>query len=310
MKITRRTFLKDAGLVVGILGLSQSAVPQVAEALELLASGRAPVLWLQGQACSGCSISLLNSESPSPADLLTRYLSLYFHHTLSAATGVAARKVLEQSIADERTVLVVEGSVPAGMPKACTLGDETFNELLIRAAKGAQAVVCVGACASFGGIPAAQGNPTGALDVPTFLQQAGIEKPVINLPGCPTHPAWSVGTILHLLRGSLPELDELHRPKAYYNELLHDQCPLFAKYQIQEFARLPGEDGCLFKLGCQGAITKADCSMRGWNGGVNWCVRTRGVCVGCARPEFARDRDYPFYRIHESATNGPRDKES
>lgn len=304
MELTRRTFLKDAALLAGALGLGQGLIPQMAEGLELLASGRAPVLWLQGQACSGCSISLLNSESPSPAELLTRYLSLYFHHTLSAATGVAARGVIEKAIDDKRVILVVEGSVPAAMPQACTLGDESFNDLLVRAAKGAQGVVAIGACASFGGIPAAEGNLTGATAVGSFLKEAGVEKPVVNLPGCPAHPAWSVGTILHLLRGSIPELDGLGRPKAFYGGLLHDQCPYFAKYQVQDFAKHPGEAGCLFKLGCQGPITHADCSMRGWNGGVNWCIRSRGVCAGCARPEFARKRDYPFYRFTENGTKG------
>ncbi len=304
MSITRRTFLKDAGLLIGLLGLQPVALAEVAEALELLATGRAPVLWLQGQACSGCSVSLLNSESPSPADLLTRYLSLYFHQTLAAATGVAAQGCLEQALKEERRILVVEGAVPAGMPHACMLGEESFNDLLLRSARGAQAVVNVGSCACFGGIPGGEENQTGAVGVSSFLKGKKVQTPQFSLPGCPVHPAWIVGTLMQLVRGGSLPTDELGRPRAFYGGLLHDQCPFFAKYQVQEFARHPGDKGCLFKLGCQGPITHADCSLRGWNGGVNWCVRAGGVCVGCARPEFAQHKNYPFYRFNEGETEG------
>ena len=107
MKITRRTFLKDASLLIAGMGLSQTLTPSVAEALEELAGGRAPLLWLQGQSCSGCSVSLLNSTNPGPADLLTRYLSLYFHQTLSAATGSTAHQSVEQAIKKGNYILAI-----------------------------------------------------------------------------------------------------------------------------------------------------------------------------------------------------------
>ena len=300
MNISRRTFLKDASLLLAGLGLSQTLAPTVVEALEELAGGRAPLLWLQGQSCSGCSVSLLNSENPGPADLLTRYLSLYFHQTLSAATGEKAHSAVESAIKSGGYILAVEGAVPLKVKDACRFADEDFADLLSRAARNAKAVVAVGTCASFGGIPAAPPNLTGAESVATALQQAGMQTPVINLPGCPAHPAWMVGSLVYVLKIGLPDLDDKLRPKRFYNQILHEQCPFFAQYQKKNFAKALGEEGCMFKMGCQGVVTQADCSMRGWNSGVNWCVRARTNCVGCARPEFARDPQFPFFRLNES----------
>lgn len=300
MAMDRRTFLKDAGLLLAGLGLGPALRPQFAQALEELAAGRAPVLWLQGQSCSGCSVSLLNSERPGPAELLTRYLSLYFHQTLSAATGDAAREALERAIEAGGYLLVTEGSVPLAVPEACLVGHEPYGRLLERAARRAKAVLSVGTCACFGGIPAAPPNRTGAAPTAQALARAGISVPLVHLPGCPPHPAWMVGNVVHLLRVGMPALDEHLRPVRTYGQLLHDQCPHFAEYGRQEFATALGGPGCQFKLGCQGVITHADCSHRGWNGGVNWCVRARAPCVGCARPDFARDPAYAFYRLNEA----------
>ena len=299
MKLSRRTFLKDAGLLLAGLGFSQTLAPTFADALEELAGGRAPLLWLQGQSCSGCSVSLLNSKNPGPADLLTRYLFLYFHQTLSAATGETAHSSVEQAIACGGYILAVEGAVPLKIREACRFADEDFADLLFRAARKAKAVVSIGTCAAFGGVPAAPPNLTGATPVAQALQQAGIKVPLINLPGCPSHPAWMVGSLVHVLKIGIPPLDKEGRPLKFYSQNLHEQCPYFAQYQKKNFAKSLGDEGCMFKMGCQGVVTQADCSMRAWNGGTNWCIKSRTNCVGCARPEFARDQQFPFYRLNE-----------
>jgi len=301
MKIDRRTFLKDAGILVAGLGLGSGFLPKFADALESMASGRAPIIWLQGQACSGCSVSLLNADMPGPVDLITRYLSLYFHPTLSAATGNSARTALESALNTKGYILAIEGSIPLGLPEACVVGEENFSELFYRAAKNAASIISVGTCASFGGVPAAPPNLSGAVGAGEALERNNIVKPVINLPGCPAHPAWIVGNIVRVLSAGIPDLDERNRPRMNYGSLLHEQCPYFARYQAQKFAKAPGEDGCLFKLGCQGVVTHADCSLRGWNSGVNWCIKGRAVCAGCARPEFASDPSFPFYRLNEES---------
>lgn len=302
--ISRRTFLKDAGLIVAGMGLAPSLLPKIAHGLEQMSTGRAPILWIQGQSCSGCSVSLLNSSHPGPADLLTRYLSLYFHQTLCAATGACATDALQAAVSNGDYILVVEGAIPVGMPEACVINQESFYSLFQRAAEKAKAVVAVGTCAAFGGIPAAPPNVTGAASVQEALKKAGMKVPLINLPGCPAHPDWIVGNLVHVLKVGVPQLDEHARPKRTYGRLLHDQCPYFAQYQAKEFARAPGEEGCQFKLGCQGVVTHSDCSLRGWNGGVNWCIRSRAVCAGCGRPEFARDRDFAFYRLNDTGYQG------
>ena len=301
-KLTRRDFLGLGTKLAALLGLGPAAIPQVVEALETLAGGLAPVLWLQGLSCSGCSVSLLNAEAPGPAELLTRYISMRFHSTLSAATGQTAMDLVHRTTAEGGHILVVEGSLPSTMAKACIMGGEAVGSLVTQAARTARAVVAVGTCASFGGIPAAEANPTGALGVAAFLQAQGVAAPVVHLPGCPAHPDWIVGTLAHLLRFGLPALDDRGRPVAFYGRPVHDQCPRFADYEREHFATTFATDGCLFQLGCLGPVTHADCPVRYWNGRTNTCIQAGGPCVGCAAPEFARDKSFPFYRKTPAAS--------
>lgn len=293
--ITRRQFLAWGAKLAALMGLEASAIPKVAEALESLASGNAPLLWLQGLSCSGCSVSLLNSEAPGPAEIITGYISLLFHSTLSAATGEVAVEVINRTIEHGGYYLVVEGSIPAGMPRACMLGGEPITKQVLRAAGNAKAVISVGTCAAFGGIPAAENNPTGAVGVPTFLANENITTPVIRVPGCPAHPDWIVGTLVHILKFGFPELDALQRPIMFYNRMVHDQCPRFSDYERERFAKAFSDDGCLFKLGCLGPVTHADCALRFWNGGTNYCIKAGAPCIGCASEDFALSASFPFY---------------
>ena len=293
--ITRRSFLTLSLRLAALMGLGSSAVPAMADALERIVRGRAPALWLQGQCCSGCSVSLLDSEPLGADQLLTRQIALAFHQTLSGATGHQAVDTVDRAIAAGGFVLVVEGSVPAAMPHACFFGEENFGSQLLRAARAAKAVVAVGTCATSGGIPAAEGNATGAVSVPTFLKQAGVAVPCISIPGCPAHPDWIVGTLVHVLQFGLPQLDNAGRPAAFFGKLVHDQCPRFADYERENFAKNFGDDGCLFHLGCAGPLTHADCNLRQWNGGTNTCIRSGAPCIGCAWEGFAAKRDFPFY---------------
>jgi len=285
--LNRRSFLELSTKLCAVMGLAASAIPRLAEAAEELASGNAPVLWLQGQSCSGCSISLLDAEAISPVQLITRYINLSFHQTLSTTTGQQAVETVNKIISAGGYILIVEGAVPAGMPKACTFGGEAFGEQLIRAAQKAKAVIAVGSCAAFGGIPGAENNPTGAVSVPQYLKDQHISTPTILTPGCPCHPDWLLGTVTYLLKLGMPPLDELGRPKAFYSRLVHDQCPRFADYERERFARTFGDEGCLFKLGCLGPITHTDCSVRPWNSGVNSCIRAGAPCIGCGGEQFA-----------------------
>ncbi len=298
--INRREFLKTSAKLAAMMGLGSSAIPEIAEAMKQLSSGNPPVLWIQGLSCSGCSVSLLNSENPGPAQLLMRYISLMAHSTLSTATGKTFMDVLNKSIDQGGYYLVVEGSIPSGMPKACLVGHEPITKMVSRAARNANAVIAVGSCASFGGIPSAENNPTGAVSVPDFLNTKGISKPTIILPGCPAHPDWTVGTIVHVLKFGIPALDEKNRPKMFYSKLIHDQCPKFSDYERENFAKSFSDDGCLFKLGCLGPNTHADCTVRFWNSGINTCIIAGGPCIGCASEDYASKTSFPFYRKGEA----------
>lgn len=294
-RLNRREFLQMGGQLAVAMGLGLGAAPRLAEALETLASGTAPVVWLQGLSCSGCSVSLLNSRAPSPYALLTQYISLRFHSTLSVATGKVAMDVLHKSVEEGGHFLVVEGAIPAKMPLACTMGEEPIGDLVKAAAKTAKAVIAIGTCAAFGGVPAAANNPTGAASVPDFLKEAGIGTATIRLPGCPCHPDWLVGTLAYVLQFGLPKLDDDARPLMFYERLIHDQCPRFADYERERFAKKFGDDGCLFKLGCLGVVTRADCTYRHWNRGVNTCIKAGAPCIGCASTTFCAQADLPFY---------------
>ncbi len=293
--LSRRDFLKLASQVTLATGLGAGAIPRAAQALEELASGTAPVLWLQGLSCSGCSVSFLNAEAPGPAQIITEFISLLFHSNVSAATGHDCMDIVHQATKTGGFTLVVEGALPARMPKACLMGEEPMTNLVANAAAKAKAVLAVGTCASFGGIPAAENNPTGAMGVPEFLESKNIATPTIALPGCPCHPDWLVGTLVHVLKFGLPELDERGRPSMFYGRLVHDQCPLFAEYERENFAKHFGDDGCLFELGCLGPLTHADCTLRQWNSGTNTCIRAGAPCIGCASENFAAQTSLPFY---------------
>lgn len=298
-KFTRREFIELSGKFAALMGLGSTAIPGLSQALEQLSRKNSPILWLQGQSCSGCSVSLLNSEDPGPVSLLTEYMSLLFHQTLSTATGFNAMDVVEKSIEKGGYLLVVEGSISAGMPEACMMGHESIVDLVKRASEKATAIAAVGTCAAFGGIPAAENNPTGAIGVPEFLKRQKINKPIIALPGCPVHPDWLVGTLAHILKFGIPPLDDRGRPKMFYSKLIHDRCPRFPEYERENFAQSFSDDGCLFKLGCLGTNTYADCTLRYWNSGINSCIPAGGPCIGCASEDFARMISLPFYRKRE-----------
>jgi len=51
----------------------------------------------------------------------------------------------------------------------------------------------------------------------------------------------------------------------------------------------------MFKLGCRGPVTKADCPTRKWNEYVNWPVGDNTPCIGCAQAFFP-DGMEPFVR--------------
>jgi quinone-reactive Ni/Fe-hydrogenase small subunit len=190
-----------------------------------------------------------------------------------------------------RYLCVVEGSIPIGEGKEwCTIGAkaETFEEHLLRVANNSAAVVAVGTCATFGGVPAASPNPTGAVGVQDIVR----DVPVINIPACPANPANITGTILHfVLTGGIPELDHLNRPKFAFGYRIHDNCERRAHFDAGEFVEEWGDEGaennfCLYKMGCKGPMTFNNCSIIRYNSGTNWPIGAGHGCIGCSEPQF------------------------
>lgn len=296
--VSRRDFLKMAGRITAAFGLGATAVPRAAQALEEMYGGVAPVLWLQGSNCSGCSVSLLNTYPLMPVPLLTKHISLKFHQTLSTTQGAQAVATVNETITRGGYVLVVEGAVPLGLRNACSFGGEDFADLLGRAVPQATHILAVGACGCFGGIPSAPPNPIGAVGMGDYLTEAGLDplnKPLINVPGCPPHPDWMVGTIVHLLNFGVPPLDTELRPTAFFGKTVHTLCPHKSRGRGNR-AREIGDHGCMMDLGCRGQWTEADCTVRRWNGGASDCLVSQGGCIGCTSPDFAKDGK-PFYSV-------------
>jgi hydrogenase small subunit len=234
-----------------------------------------------------------------------RHINLRFHPTIMAGAGAPVIEIMEDTSRQKKGnyILVVEGAIPVAEGGIYGVVGEKEGKpvsMLSRVeslASDALVVIALGTCAAFGGIPAAHPNPTQCRGMGDVLQVRGIDTPMVNLPGCPPHPDWFVGTVASILLSGLPrpeDLDEYRRPKAFYGQLIHENCPRRAYYDEQKFAKKLGDPGCLYELGCKGAVTYADCPLRLWNNGVNWCIGSGSPCLGCTEPGFP-DMVSPFY---------------
>ena len=309
--LTRRDFMKWASAACAAMMLPASFTPLVARAAELM--NRVPVIWLELQDCAGNSEAILRSDAPTIDELILETISLEFNETLMAAAGHAAEAHLEEAMHTfkGKYICVVEGAIPRAMDGLYgTIGakGETFEEHLIRVASDSAAVVAVGTCATFGGVPAAAPNPTGAVGVQDVVKG----KAIINIPACPANPANITGTILHfVLTGTIPELDHLNRPKFAFGYRIHDNCERRAHFDAGEFVEEWGDAGaqnnfCLYKMGCKGPMTFNNCSIVRYNSGTNWPIGAGHGCIGCSEPQFwdkyAQER--PMANTHFKAPTG------
>jgi len=289
--LSRRDFMKWASAACAAMMLPATFTPMVAKAAELM--NRIPVIWIELQDCAGNSEAILRSDSPTIDELILETISLEFNETLMAAAGHAAEEHLEEAMHTfkGKYLCVVEGAIPRAMDGLYgTIGAkaETFEEHLKRVAGNSAAVVAVGTCATFGGVPAAAPNPTGAVGVQDIIKN----KPIINIPACPANPANITGTILHfVLSGQIPELDHLNRPKFAFGYRIHDNCERRAHFDAGEFVEEWGDEGaknnfCLYKMGCKGPMTFNNCSVVKYNSGTNWPIGAGHGCIGCSEPQF------------------------
>lgn len=286
--VSRRQFLKYCAATAAVFGLDYYFGGLFAQSAAA-AIKKKPILWIQGQGCTGCSCSLLSSMSPGPGEILLDLVSMRFNTTIMNSAGHISGKTLLDTVEEGGYILVVEGSIPTVDPRFCFVDGMPFDELLRKTSKNAAAVIAAGSCSAFGGIPRA--GFTGAKSVQEFV----TDKPVVNIPGCPFKPDWLVGTLLYYLNFSkLPPLDELKRPAAYFGDhFIHDTCPRVGYFEKGQFLtdwNNPATvDWCLLKMGCKGPVTHADCNRIWFNDGVNSCIRSGAPCAGCVEPQFYKD---------------------
>jgi NiFe hydrogenase small subunit HydA len=325
--MNRRTFIKAVGALGASLFL-QTYKSDIAKALQL---SETKVVWLHGVMDSGCSISMLDGSSPDIVEFLQEYnLKLLYHEVLMMQQGIFVdgrlantselnSEILLDDILEREKgyVLVSEGAIangPNGTGKYMMLGGRPYKEIYEKAARNASVIVAIGQCATNSGVNAARSDIAGLMDhrgVAFTLEDAskgivdllGIDTPVINVNGCPAHPDWVFLTIGAIVLGKIkvPDdlpyvLDEWKRPKVFFppDHVVHDNCPRRGYYDRGEFDLTVGGPKCLWKLGCKGPYSHADCALRHWNGHRSFCPQAGSPCIGCVQPGFP-DSTRPFY---------------
>jgi hydrogenase small subunit len=283
------------------------------------------VLWINaGLSCDGDSVSLTAATQPSVEDIALGALpglpTVQFHWPLvDYQVGDDFMEWFWKADAGtlDPFVLVVEGSIPneaiknegywTGFgnrgPGPSKFSDQpmTTSEWLDRLAPRALAVVCAGTCATYGGIHAMAGNPTGAMGVPDYLgwnwrSKAGI--PIVCVPGCPVQPDNLSETLLYLLyqatgQAAMIPLDEALRPTWLFGRTVHEGCDRAGYYEQGDFAHEYGSPKCIVKIGCWGPVVKCNVTKRGWMAGIGGCPNVGGICIGCTMPGFP-DKFMPF----------------
>jgi hydrogenase small subunit len=277
-------------MAAAAVGLSGSAAVEMAEAA---VKGLKPsLIWLHFQECTGCTESLLRTSAPGLAEVILDLVSLDYHETLFAAAGHQAEAALKSAMAANKGkyICVVEGAIPTRDNGIyCMIGGRTAIDILNDVAEDAGAIIALGSCASWGGVASAEPNPTGATGAPMILKG----KTVVTIPGCPSNPYNFLGVALqYATYGTLPKLDELGRPAFAYGRTIHEHCPRRAHFDAGRFAETFGDEGhrqgyCLYKLGCKGPATHANCSVSHFCEVVDaWPIGIGSPCFGCTESKI------------------------
>ena len=284
------------------------------------------VFWFAGASCDGCTVSVTGAQSPTVESLMMGahpgLPRVILHHpVVNLESGPAFLRPMELAVQgrlDAPYVVVVEGSLCDEVQAVskggywCGQGEEpwgregelrdvTASEWVARLAPGAAATIAIGTCATWGGIPAAAGNPTGAMGVIDFLgngYRSAAGLPVVNIPGCaPVGDNFTetAAALLYFLQGfgPLPEFDELGRPAWLYGETVHHQCGRGAYFEEGTFGADFGAKECLVEIGCWGPVVQCNISSRGAINNAGGCMNVGGACIGCTMPGFP-DQFAPF----------------
>jgi hydrogenase small subunit len=278
------------------------------------------VLWITaGLSCDGDTISVTAATQPSIEDLILGALPwiprIRLHNPFLAFENGDDfvrffRDASEGKLAP--FILVIEGSIPneknkqdgywASFGTDPTTGQPiTTCDWIDRLAPKAWAVIAAGTCATYGGIHAMEGNPTGCMGLADYLgwnwkSSAGI--PIVCVPGCPVQPDNFTEVLLYLLNmvaGRAPTipLDDALRPTWLFGSTVHEGCDRGGYYEQAQFADEYGSPTCIVKLGCWGPVVQCNVGKRGWTNGIGGCPNVGGICIGCTMPGFP-DKFMPF----------------
>ena len=285
------------------------------------------ILWLtSGLGCDGDSVALTAATNPSLEDLLRGCLPgmppiILYNPMLAFETGAAFVQAFERAAAGELDpfILVLEGSVPneqingeghwAGMGVDAATGQPVLTNTWIDSlAPRAAAVLAIGTCAAYGGVPAMRNNPTGAMGLRDYLGwnwRSRLGVPIVNLPGCPVVPDNITETLLCMalhLAGMGPEmeLDDQGRPVRMFGATVHERCDRAGLAEHGAFSEGQDDGRCLVKLGCKGPVVKCNVPVRGWVNGVGGCPNVGGICMACTMPGFP-DKYMPFVEMDSAA---------
>ena len=166
------------------------------------------VLWITaGLSCDGDSVSITAATQPSMEDVVLGAIpglpKVHLHNpVLAYEMGDEFMKYwyLAEEGRLEPFVLVVEGSIPNEKIKKegywAALGTDkktgqpiTTCEWIDRLAPKALAIVAAGTCATYGGIHAMEGNPTGCMGLADYLGWTGNRRPACPSSMCPAAPS-------------------------------------------------------------------------------------------------------------------------
>lgn len=270
------------------LALPSDFAPLAQRVFEL--SPRLSLLWIHLAECTGCSESLFRTDLPDLAELIFDFFSFEYQETFMAAAGWQAEENIDKLLASGKDyILAVEGGVSPLDSFFFTVGAHGLNsyEALQKTASKAKAIFAIGTCSSYGGIQAADPNPTKACGI-----QEVLSKKVVQIPGCPPSDVNIIASLcFYALFRILPNLDEKNRPKWAYGKCLHDMCERKAKFEAGVFASSFDDDlakngACLFKVGCKGVYTYNNCPKVKFNAKTSWSVQGGHGCIACSEPHF------------------------
>jgi [NiFe] hydrogenase small subunit len=147
--ISRRTFLKYCGSVAAALGLSQTMIPQIAQALT--SDNRPPVLWLHFSECTGCSESFLRAADPDVTAILLDVLNVTYHETIQVACGEKAEYNRDQTVLNHagEFICIAEGSIPTADDGVYGMvGGRTMLDIAQSVIPHAKHTIAYGTCAA------------------------------------------------------------------------------------------------------------------------------------------------------------------